>query len=299
MANIGNETELFSFLSDTENITANVDNNISLSSNYSLISASHKALMAQNFVSIQRGISQTIVGRNVEKDMIVEMFDFEITPSNYPEFFPNMAELIDENIMAGDKNEEDRLYACEWEDWGNDVFDDWGFFYIYDVTTGKYYFPLLNPMNLDDGVITTQTFSAFNRTFVINHGWSAQGIFKFKITCNDNLPFRFGAYGNMGSDGDEIVDYLSHNYSYNSTNLTLYYNRHAEDGDDVEILYSYVIPIKTSDNTSQTYTMVDDGSNMSLVTNEITNGVIVYFSKTNDVKEWILNDITVSGNIIS
>ena len=22
--------------------------------------------------------------------------------------------------------------------WGNDVFDDWGFFYIYDVESGKY-----------------------------------------------------------------------------------------------------------------------------------------------------------------
>ncbi len=58
MTNIGNETELFSFLSDTENITANVDNNISLSSNYSLISASHKALMVPNFVSIKRENSQ-------------------------------------------------------------------------------------------------------------------------------------------------------------------------------------------------------------------------------------------------
>ena len=26
-----------------------------------------------------------------------------------------------------------------WRDWGNDIFDSWGFFYIFDVTTREYY----------------------------------------------------------------------------------------------------------------------------------------------------------------
>jgi hypothetical protein len=230
-----------------------------------------------------------ILGGVVEKDMSDNNFTFEFDPYDYQaEFFPGMADFIDENIEAGDKAPEDRLRASYWDDLGDDVFDDWGFFYIYDVSSGKYYFPLISPQNLDDGVITTQTFGAFDRLFTINHGWSAQGIFMFDISVADSLPFRFGAYGNMGSDGDEFTENLTYTYGLK----TLYYHHHQEDGDDEEQLYSYWIPKNASQNTAQTYdAYYENDEDMSMVSKEVTDGLRVYFAKQNDVKVWVASKV--------
>jgi hypothetical protein len=232
------------------------------------------------------------VGGEINKDMNDQDYDERIDPQEYyPQFFPDMAPFTDENIVAGDKVSGDRLLASYWEDWGNDIFDVWGYFYLYDVASGKYYFPLIDPQNEDDGVITTQTFNAFGRTFTINQGYPVQGIFKFDISVNDSAPFRFGAYGKMGSDGNEVIEYLTYPYTLSSTNLTLHYMKHQEVGDNIGILYSYFIPKNVSQNSSKTYVYNVALSNDSLISNEITNGLLVYFSKTNDVKEWVVNDL--------
>ena len=208
-----------------------------------------------------------------------------------------MAPFTDGNIIVGDKPEGDRLIASYWRDWDNDVFDDWGFFYLYDVEQGKYYFPLISPQNEEDGSLFTQTFNAFGRTFTINQGYPVEGIFKFDIYVNDNRPFKFGAYGNMGwSDGENDTTNLTHSYSIGSTNLTLYYVKQQEDGGNNPMFYSYFIPKKVSENNNQTYNLYNsyqdyDQQDNSLISKEITNGLIVYFSKGNDVKEWVVNDL--------
>jgi hypothetical protein len=235
------------------------------------------------------------VGGEIEKDMDNQNYTEEFDPqSYYPVFFPDMAPFTDSNIIAGDKDPGDRLIASYWDDWGDDVFDQWGYFYLYDVTSGKYYFPLINPQNQGDGVLTTQTFNAFGRTFTINQGYPVQGIFKFDISVNDNAPFRFGAYGNMGSDGDEVIDFLTYPYAISSTNLTLHYMKHQEDGNEDEILYSYFVPKKISQNSGVTYVYNNDADDDSLISKEVTNGLIVYFSKVNDVKEWVVNDLGIA-----
>jgi hypothetical protein len=159
-----------------------------------------------------------------------------------------------------------------------------GYFYLYDVLTSKYYFLLFSPLNQDNGIINTQIFNAFNRTFTIKHGFHVQGIFKFDISVDDNLLFRFGMYGDMGSDGDEISENLNYEYLLNNNDLTLYYHHHQE-------LYTYVILKNISENTSQTYTINYDGDNMSLYSNEVTNGLLIYFSKGNNTIEWVINDL--------
>jgi hypothetical protein len=119
-----------------------------------------------------------------------ENYDYEFNPQDYyPQYFPEMAPFTPENIVAGDKT--DKLVASLWRDWGDDVFDDWGFFYLYDVESGKYYFPLIDPQNQSDGTIFTQIFNAFGRVFTIKQGYPVQGIFKFDISVNDNKPFKF------------------------------------------------------------------------------------------------------------
>lgn len=233
------------------------------------------------------------IGEPVEKDMADELYTTRIDPyTEQSTFFPGMADFVDGNIVQGDKSAGDRLIASYWMDLGNDVFDDWGYFYLYDVESGKYYFPLITPQNQADGTFTTQTFNAFGRTFTITNGWCVQGIFKFDITVNDSKPFRFGAYGNMGSDGDEITENLTYNYSIYNTPLTLYYHKDQESGTPEETLYSYFVPKTVSENGAQTYYIAyNTDDDMNIMSNEITNGLLVYFSKTNDVKEWVANDL--------
>lgn len=230
------------------------------------------------------------VGNEPEKDMYNGSYTDEFDPATNSDIFPGIPPIIEDNIVAGDK--EDKTLASVWDDLGNDVFDDWGYFYIYDVTSEKYYFPIIEPQNQDDGIFTTQTFSAFDRTFTITHGWAVTGIFKFDITVDDDLPFRFGAYGNMGSDGDQVTEDLTHTYTINGADITLYYRKDAEDGDPSEILYTYFIPRKVTENSSQPYSVYYDSDDyMSMFTNEITTGITIYYAKSNDVKEWVANDI--------
>jgi hypothetical protein len=230
-----------------------------------------------------------ITGETVRKDMSDANYTDEFDPYNHQaDFFPGMADIIDGNIVAGDKDEADRLNASYWSDLGNDVFDDWGYFYLYDVSSGKYYFPLISPQNQDDGETFTQTFNAFGRTFTIKHGWVAQGIFKFDITVNDNLEFRFGAYGNMGSDGDEDQYYLTAEYG---TEQTLYYHYHAEIDDTRERLYSYFVPKNQSENASRPFDAYYDYDDMSMVSKPLTSGLTVYYAKSNDVKDWVIEDL--------
>lgn len=232
------------------------------------------------------------VGAEPEKDMGNEGYTEEFDPYSYQSaFFPGMADFVDSNIVAGDKSSDDRLNASWWNDLGGDIFDDWGYFYIYDVETGKYYFPLLDPQNQDDGVLTTQTFTAFGRTFTIQHGWSVQGIFKIDISAADTKPFRFGSYGNMGSDGSTLYENLSQAYTLSDTDLTLYYLHNQENGSSDEQLYVYYVPKTISQNTSQTYEAYYDGDDMNIMSNPVTCGVIVYYAKTNDVKDWVMNDL--------
>ena len=246
-----------------------------------------------NYLIVKKGFQ---TGADVYKDMDHDSYTNEFDPfSKQAVLFPGMADFIDANIVLGDKVDAgDRLRASYWNDLGNDVFDDWGYFFLYDVEAGKYYFPLLTPMNLDDGVMTTQTFNIFSElSFNITHGWREKGIFQFNITCTDsNFAFRFGAYGNFGSDGDEDDYDMTASYG---AGKTLYYHHHAEQGSPYEILYSYFVPTKDSDNLAKTYDSrydPEDTDNNSLISKIVKEGIKVYFSKQNDVKEWVINDIT-------
>jgi hypothetical protein len=312
--NISNQSELVNFMSDTLYQNGNITNNILLSAGgLTLSSQTLKVITSSGNYKIEVNASVPIgamlfsknnitddgfqVGYPITKDMRGRAnYTNEFDPMDYyPQYFPDMAPFTDSNIVQGDKDESDRLNACQWRDWGNDVFDDWGFFYLYDVDTGKYYFPLFDPRNQGDGELFTQTFSAFGRVFTVTHGYPVQGIFKFDISVDDNRPFKFGAYGNMGSDGNHIITEYAYNYTKGSNNLTLYYVEQAEDGDNIEILYSYFIPKRVSENAAKTYGLYQDGSDdqNSLMSKSVMSGLIVYFSKAYDVKDWVVNDLDV------
>lgn len=247
--------------------------------------------------SLYREYAVMTFGNTPEKDMDNADYTAEFDPQDYQEtFFPDMADFIDENIVLGDKEEGTKNEASYWDDLGNDVFDDWGYFYLYDVTDGKYYFPLLTPQNEADGVITTQTFTAFERSFTIKHGWATRGIFKFEITVADELPFIFGGYGNMGSDGDEEIEDRTYSYTIGGNSRTLYYHYHAESGDSNERLLSYFIPHNNDENNEQTYHAYYDSDDMSIMSKVVTTGLTVYFAKSNDVKVWVVEQLKVAAN---
>jgi hypothetical protein len=246
-----------------------------------------------NYLLVKKGL---IVGGDVYKDMSSENYTDEFDPSNLQDIlFPGMADFIEENILQGDKAEEDRFIASYWNDLGNDVFDDWGYFFIYDVSQGKYYFPILSPINQADGVLTTQTFgTGFGElSFTITHGWREKGIFMMDVSCsNPEFEFRFGCYGNFGSDGDE--DDYDMTTTYGPDNKTLYYHHHAEQDDDQEILYSYFVPYNDADNAVKPYESLYDPENTSdnsLITKVMTSGIKIYFAKQNDVKDWVIGDL--------
>lgn len=185
-----------------------------------------------------------------------------------------------------------------WNDWGEDIFDGWGYFYLYDPSTDAYFSPILSPVNTADGIITTQNFTAFSRSFTIKHGYPVQGIFKFDISVADNLSFVFGAYGDMGSDSGTINTDLTQAYTLGSNSYTLYYNRNRQ-GTTSEVFYSYVVPYAPELNNTVTYLRQSSGPGihggslevLSIYTKPMTHGVTVYFAKANDVRNWVINDL--------
>lgn len=287
---IYNESNLYNLLDSSYDVSGIIMNDITVSSRTEIRSTVDvkKKIGSTGKYKIYRIPYEPNQDVSLEKDMRIDQYTNDLNPSYYPDLF--LSDFIDENIVAGDKTEEDRLNACNWNDWGNDVFDGWGYFYLYDVTTSKYYFPLFNPMNAADGVVTTQTFNAFGRTFTIKHGYPVHAVFKFEITVNDNLPFRFGAYGDMGSDGDQETQDYTRTY-VKGTQRTLYYRKDAEQGDDYEILWTYVSPKNNSENASVPYNVVYNDDYMSILTSELTTGVTVYFAKAVDMVDWVVRDI--------
>lgn len=185
-----------------------------------------------------------------------------------------------------------------WPDWGNDIFDGWGMWYLYDPTQDNYKNVILSNPNSADGIINTQTVSFNGRTFTIDYGYPVQGIFKFDIGVNDNsTPFQFGFDGNLGSNSTTLNTNYTETYTLGSESFTLHYNRNVEAGNPPEDFYTYVVPYETYLNKS-TVPFVNDNystDSLALYTKQMTKGVTVYVAKHNDVKDWIINDLQLTS----
>ena len=184
------------------------------------------------------------------------------------------------------------ISADYWSDWGDDIFDSWGYFYLYDPAANNYLGLSFNTKNQANGVFSTQVFTFNGRTFTIIQGYPVQGIFKFEIRCSDDQPFVFGEGGNMGSDGSTANIDQSYAYTLDGTNLTLWYNENYQTNNPNERFYSYYVPFLIDDNATKTYTDFMQGSdNLYLYSVQCTNGLTVYHSKRYDVKQWVVYDL--------
>lgn len=186
------------------------------------------------------------------------------------------------------------LSSSSWSDWGEDIFDNWGHFYLYDPNQNNYLGLVFDgdKINLSDGEFSTQVFTFNSRTFTIKQGYPVQGIYKFEIRVDDDQPFVFGEAGNMGSDNSTTNSDLTYSYTLNGTNLTLWYNENYQTNNVNERFYSYYIPFVIDDNSTKTYVDTLIGSdNLYLYSVPCTNGLTVYHSKRFDVKEWVIYDL--------
>jgi hypothetical protein len=185
------------------------------------------------------------------------------------------------------------LSANYWTDWGQDIFDGWGYYYLYDPAQNNYLGLSFETRNQADGVFSTKVFTLNGRTFTVKQGYPVQGIFKFEIRCSDSLPFVFGEGGNMGSNGFTVNNDLTFAYDLEGTNLTLFYNENFQSNNITERFYSYFVPFPVELNSTKTYTDVLTGNdNLCLYSVQCTNGLTVYHSKQFDVKNWVVNDLT-------
>lgn len=184
------------------------------------------------------------------------------------------------------------LNASYWFDWGEDIFDNWGYFYLYDPQSNNYLGLQFSQRNQLDGLLSTEIFNFNGRTFTIKHGFPVQGIYKFDISVNDDLFFVFGEAGNMGSDSSTSNTNLTQSYVISGFNLNLYYNYNFQIGIPTEAFYSYFVPYIPDQNNSKTYNDYLSGSdNLYLWSNQVKRGLTVYHSKRFDVKNWIISDL--------
>jgi hypothetical protein len=98
----------------------------------------------------------------------------------------------------------------------------------------------------------------------------------------------------MGSDGSTINTNLIQSYTINNESFTLFYNFNIQNGKPSEAFYSYFIPYQKEINNTKTYSDFLIGSdNLYLYSVSVKEGLTVYFSKENDVKNWIINDLEI------
>lgn len=181
-----------------------------------------------------------------------------------------------------------------WRDWGDDIFDAWGFFYLYDPEYNNYLAVNLPNMEEADGTISQDDFVFNGRTFTINYGYPVQGIFKIDIVVDDrSKPFQFGMDGNLGSDGTTINSVLAQNYTLNDQDFKLHYNYNYQGANPSEKFYTYFVPYEPSKNKdTRSYTRyLYSTDNLAMYSVPVNKGLTVYIAKQADVKDWVINDL--------
>ena len=193
-----------------------------------------------------------------------------------------------------------------WSDWGGDIFDGWGNFYIYDPISGTASFISFSSINGPDETVYTESQTHHGKTFTIKHGWVTQGIFKLDVECEDvTFNFSVGMYGNMGSDSS--TQNSDRTYSASWGNLNYNYNSQLNTS---EFFFTHFIPKVKSFNdgitnsgsnfTTNYFTAVSGSDNLAQYTGTLNVGATFYFVKgsnstTGANYDWVANDIELQS----
>ena len=200
-----------------------------------------------------------------------------------------------------------------WNDWTNDIFDSWGYWYIYNPASGNASYIQFGTLNGSDGTVYTETQTHHSKTFTIKHGWVASGIFKLDIECDDpTFQFAIGSYGNMGSDSTTFNEDRQYTASWGTLNYN-FNGDHPTTATDP--IFSFFIPKETVFNegitlsgnnfTSNWTTLVVDNDKMGHFSSTLKLGAILYYVKAGNTSfpqanfsmaEWVANDINITGS---
>jgi len=107
---------------------------------------------------------------------------------------------------AGSNNIAVSGVSYRWGDWGGDIFDNWGYFYVANSSsTTAVAIPIGSTTEFlptsTDAYQRTFTWSALGKNFQGVSGYLVSGLYRIMVTCEDpTFEFRFGCFGNMGSD---------------------------------------------------------------------------------------------------
>jgi len=181
-----------------------------------------------------------------------------------------------------------------WPDWGDDIFDGWGFFYIYDEDSNSYIAANMESMQEADGVISQDQFILNGRTFTVEYGYPVQGIFKIDISVDDkDKNFVFGMDGNLGSNGSTVNSNLAANYTIGGEDFKLHYNYNYQGTRISEKFYTYFVPYERSKNkTTRPFTKyLYSIDYLSIHSAPVRAGLTIYISKHNQISDWIINDL--------
>ena len=183
-----------------------------------------------------------------------------------------------------------------WSDWNGDIFDTWGFTYIYDYVSNKYAFINIATGNRNgsDGTFYTENINLSGRIFTVKHGYPVQGIFRFDISVNDGNDCAVGSLGNMGSDTRTWNQISASAYTLQGNTYKLHYNHNRDTGSTTEQFFAYIVPYEPSKNGDvRPYSSsIQTNDYWAYTTNALKRGVNIYFAKGKDVKNWVINDLT-------
>jgi len=201
--------------------------------------------------------------------------------------------------------------AYRFNDWGDDIFDQWGHWWVQPEGSEPIAIPLPNTSTLDALYPVTRTWQGVLNgvLFEIQYGYAAVGIWRMQIVAGDhsasttngvNNKFRVGTWGNLGSDSSTKTKCQRDGMSYNGNvaeGVSIYYDQWWQNGSTTERHYHYVVPFNVSDNLYRPYATGQYILGHSyMYTDWLTHGVTLYLSKTNNVIQWVENDLDFYQN---
>jgi len=189
-------------------------------------------------------------------------------------------------------------------DWGTDIFDSFGYFYLYNDqsdVSGRINLILTNTNSYNDGESVTDNFTFNTDEYNITHGYLTQGVYLLDISCNNlSTNFGFGMFGNLGSDSRTFNrDISSNTYLVEGHSIQFnYFNNYETTPTDDEQFYIYMIPYNANlnKNNAKNYTNhTQPNDNLSIYSNLVSNGLSVIISKEHDVIELLMKVMGYSG----
>ena len=189
-----------------------------------------------------------------------------------------------------------------WSDWGGDIFDGWGSFYLWDgvATNPTAIAPpagvssWATEMNAaaENGYYTFETTHNGN-TFETTYAWRDSGTIMFQVICTSdrNLNFYVGGGGNMGSDSTTVTNLLSYSASISGVGpRTIQYIENFQSSNTIERFYIHGFPVNDVGTTWALNYHLTGSDNMFFWTGA-WKGATLYFSKYQDPIAAISGDI--------